>query len=278
MASSSPLQLTELSPTFSAYVASPQEANHMHKEIFVDNCYELSTPLPDKPFIIDAGANVGMFTIWQMRQRPNARILAFEPAPVTFEALQKNLHLHDITSDVDSSETTASETPSQPNVTLHQCGLGKEPHSSMTLTYYPKLPGSSTLFRSEKEMVRELVLEEWGMTPMDAMFEKPEEISIPIKRLSTFLRQEEVRTGKKLERIDLLKVDVEGAEVDVLEGLDDEDLKLVRNVTMEIFDVDGKLELAKQLLESKEFKVDCELAEWSPKRVKFWLVKGKREG
>lgn len=41
--------------------------------------------------ILDAGANIGFFTLWAARCVPNARILAIEPAPETYERLVENI-------------------------------------------------------------------------------------------------------------------------------------------------------------------------------------------
>lgn len=43
----------------------------------------------DDRFIVDAGANVGMFTIYAARKAPGARIGAIEPFPSTFERLER---------------------------------------------------------------------------------------------------------------------------------------------------------------------------------------------
>jgi FkbM family methyltransferase len=41
--------------------------------------------------IVDVGAHVGSFTVWAARRAPNARCLAVEPNPGTFELLQANI-------------------------------------------------------------------------------------------------------------------------------------------------------------------------------------------
>jgi FkbM family methyltransferase len=56
--------------------------------IFVQRCYRLWT---DCKTIVDAGANIGVFSIWAGRQLPQARIFALEPHPETFAKLQHNL-------------------------------------------------------------------------------------------------------------------------------------------------------------------------------------------
>lgn len=41
--------------------------------------------------ILDCGANVGIFSVWAAAQHPEARIIALEPFPETFVALQTNI-------------------------------------------------------------------------------------------------------------------------------------------------------------------------------------------
>ena len=59
------------------------------KEIFVDKIY--SQRLPDHPYIIDCGANIGLSVIYMKKQFPDAEIVAFEPDNQNFELLKKNV-------------------------------------------------------------------------------------------------------------------------------------------------------------------------------------------
>ncbi|GLC77763.1 hypothetical protein PLESTB_000958000 [Pleodorina starrii] len=58
---------------------------------------------------------------------------------------------------------------------------------------------------------------------------------------------------QRLQRIDLLKVDVERAELDVLYGISSDDWQLIRQVVMEVHDLDGRLDVVRALLESAGF-------------------------
>ena len=60
------------------------------KEIFIDECYYFEN-LPDRPMIVDCGANIGMATCFFKRLRPNAYVWAIEPSPGTVELLKENL-------------------------------------------------------------------------------------------------------------------------------------------------------------------------------------------
>ncbi len=57
-------------------------------QIFIHQCYRLWA---DCRTIVDAGANIGTFSVWAAMQLPESRILALEPYPETFARLQHNL-------------------------------------------------------------------------------------------------------------------------------------------------------------------------------------------
>jgi FkbM family methyltransferase len=59
------------------------------KEIFIDKIY--SQRLPEHPYIIDCGANIGLSVIYMKKEYPNAEIVAFEPDNQNFELLKKNV-------------------------------------------------------------------------------------------------------------------------------------------------------------------------------------------
>jgi FkbM family methyltransferase len=66
---------------------------HTLLEIFHERCYtpgHFYQPAPGDT-IVDAGANVGIFTFWASRQNPRGRILALEPFPENFALLERNV-------------------------------------------------------------------------------------------------------------------------------------------------------------------------------------------
>ncbi len=60
-----------------------------------------------------------------------------------------------------------------------------------------------------------------------------------------------------LEVVDLLKVDVERAELDVLRGIADGDWPKIRQLVMEVHDVNGALGAVRELLISKGSFATC---------------------
>jgi hypothetical protein len=62
----------------------------IYTEIFEQRCYlRHLRALPEAPVVVDIGANVGLFSLFVARERPAARIWAFEPMPDTLAAAQR---------------------------------------------------------------------------------------------------------------------------------------------------------------------------------------------
>jgi len=60
------------------------------REILERGIYEFETS-SDTPYIIDCGANIGLSVVYFARTFRNAEIVAFEPDPVVFECLKRNV-------------------------------------------------------------------------------------------------------------------------------------------------------------------------------------------
>ncbi|KAF6844458.1 amino acid adenylation domain-containing protein [Colletotrichum musicola] len=248
------VQLVNLADNFLCYTTSEGEAQFIYKEIFVDRCYD-GPKLSETPFVIDAGANVGMFSIYIKQKYPAAKILAFEPAPETFNVMRQNLKLHNVAEGVE----------------MHPYGLGPK-SSTEQLTYFPNLPGNSTLRPEEKEAVRKGVAESLGQEFADATFGNAQHLDVKIERLSHFLQ-----SYPDVDRIDLLKVDVEGVELGVLQGLDDEHWAKIRNVVLETMEQSGDRAAIEELLKSKGLTVTLEEAAWAPGANGVYMMTASRD-
>jgi len=78
-------------------VAVPRRLLHEFKEIFLEECYvsRLGVPVPEKPTIIDIGANAGFFTLFAASRYPGATILAYEPIESNYKQLARNVLLNE---------------------------------------------------------------------------------------------------------------------------------------------------------------------------------------
>jgi len=154
---------------FSISSLSSDSLTFLHREIFVDLAYYFSTSRTT-PVIIDGGSNIGVSIAFFKTLYPDARVLAFEPAPRAFELLQKNVG-------------------GVPGVELHRAALGR---SNSTVTFYE---------HDDEWMLRQSTRPE--RLTVDS------ETTVEQRRLSDFVT----------EPVDMVKLDVEGAEADVLDDL-----------------------------------------------------------
>ncbi|EIT82120.1 acyl-CoA oxidase [Aspergillus oryzae 100-8] len=243
------LRLVKLSDKFSCYARGENEARFIYHEIFEDHGYD-KVELPEAPFIVDVGANIGLFSLYMKEKYPLAKIIAFEPAPENFEALERNLAFHMVST-----------------VKAYPYALGASA-SFAPFKYFPNMPGNSTLNVEEKEYQIQLFKENYDQTFADDMFKDAKQIMVPVNRLSLFL----CLPHSNVEVIDLLKIDVEGTELEVLRGIDDRDWNKVRNIVMEVSNVKGGLDKVKQLLETKGFTVTYVAVRGIPELFKLFIV------
>jgi amino acid adenylation domain-containing protein/FkbM family methyltransferase len=218
------------------------ETEFVHREIFVDGAYSgHGLTLPPGAVVFDVGANIGLFSLWAHRQAPGVRLVAFEPIPAVADVLEANAALHGL------------------DASIHRAGLS-DVAETVEMTWYPHasvLSGRHAGTADEEAVVRSYLLgsEDLSAAQVEEILAerlRSQVVEAPLLRLSDVLRTEGV------ERIDLLKVDVEKAELEVLRGLDDDDWPKVRQVVAEVHDVDGRLAAVAELLESHGFRVATE--------------------
>ncbi|HEY0638323.1 MAG TPA: FkbM family methyltransferase [Pseudonocardiaceae bacterium] len=242
-------KLVELDPTLSVFASSAIEARFLHEEIFTEGCYD-DIVLPEHPFVVDVGANIGMFLLWVARRHPGAEVLAFEPMPDSVALARRNLELHGVT-----------------GVTLHEVALGAEAERDVVFTFYPMIPGNSTRYPEIKEVQKANMARTLAVKVVERMH-RGREVTVQVERLSAFLTADRP--------IDLLKLDVEGAEVDVLLGIDATHWPLVRQVVMEVQDLGGRLAAVRDVLRRNGFEVTVRVAPLIEEDNRAYLVHATR--
>ncbi len=214
-------KLVELGADLRVYASSAIEARFLYEEIFNEGCYD-DIGLPQRPYIVDVGANIGMFLVFIKKTYPDAEVLAFEPMPASVALARQNIELHGLD-----------------GVVLHQLALGSKPEQAVPFTYYPMIPGNSTRYPEIKEVQKANMAKTLAVKVVERMH-KGSEVAVDVERLSTFLD-----AGRP---VDLLKMDVEGAEPDVLLGIDADHWPLIRQIVMEVQDLDGRLAAVTDIL------------------------------
>lgn len=230
------------------------EVHFIYNEIFEERTYlKHGIELSDSSVIVDAGANVGLFSVFVKQEFPGARVLAFEPIPPIYEALRANLAARGIE-----------------GVETRRLALGRLPEAGVHFTFYPSLPGNSTRYPEQKKVGQDLTVQQIGQEAVDQIM-LGIDVEAEVERLSAVLA-EWAPTGP----IDLLKIDVEGAEFEVMEGLDAADWARVQQVIIEVQDLEGRLDKITGMLDEQGFSVTVERAANLPEEFRYSMVYATR--
>jgi FkbM family methyltransferase len=160
-------------------------------QIYIHGCYSLPV---DCKLIVDAGANIGLFSIWAARKAPAARLLSLEPSPATYEALGRNVRDNELAKRISTFPLALAGTTGpremrvsgdSPNHMLVSAGAGHEERT----------------------------------------------VPIECETLASFFDLNKIKT------IDLLKMDIEGAEYEVLQSTSHSVLGRVAAILLEYHDV-----------------------------------------
>ena len=153
-------------------------------QVLVHDQYHAKQFLKEDAIVIDAGANIGAFSVFAAHIAPKGRIYAFEPARKTFELLRE-------------------DTANYPQVTCVPLGLGDTPTEKKIFVDEDRLGDSvfedSPFLHNGQTIV--VGMEKSGVPEM-----------AKITTLDGFV------SGNNLPRIDFIKIDTEGYEAMILRG------------------------------------------------------------
>jgi FkbM family methyltransferase len=220
------------------------ETEFVYRELFEQDAYlRHGIVLEPGACVFDVGANIGLFALFVALRAPGARVFAFEPIPPIHDTLKLNAQLHDL------------------DLEAFDVALGSS-EGSAHFTYYQNATIISGQFAEgvqDREAVRQYLLarERGGIAEADLadILEdrlKTQDFVCSIKTLSQVIRQ----TG--VARIDLLKIDVEKSELDVLLGIEPEHWPLIRQIVVEVHDLEDRAQQIEALLSDRGFEVIAE--------------------
>ena len=189
--------------------------------------------------VLDVGANVGVATLLFALHCRAAAVHCFEPVAPIAALLRENVR-------------------GLGACKVHEYGLSRAPGRA-AITYYPQSAAMSGLHANpaRDRAMAEQVLINFGATPEQAKGRladryEVQTLSCELRTLSEVLREE------ALERIDLLKIDVEGAELDVLDGIEPPDWPRIGQIVLEVHDEGSRGETTRRRLEQHGFHVEHE--------------------
>lgn len=79
-------------PPYTIEYSNSEEYHYLKREIWSGHCYYTELEVEDRaPVIVDAGAHIGISTLYFAKHFPTAQIIAIEPNPITRELLENNI-------------------------------------------------------------------------------------------------------------------------------------------------------------------------------------------
>jgi FkbM family methyltransferase len=207
--------------------------------------------------VFDVGANIGVFSALVFQQLSgDVRIYAFEPIPPVYRVLRLN-----------TEEVFGNCVKALP------FGLSNQ-NAEISFSYFPQMTGWSSChrdqesFSEEKKRIREVLYHSIRAAVIYPELQVASETTVnhtidyilnvcstvetyecTVRKLSSIIDEE------KVERIDLLKIDVEGAELDVFEGIDQNHWPMIRQVSLESDNYMKHEPMIRKMLESNGFRV-----------------------
>ena len=215
------------------------ETRALFEEIFGEQIYlQNGIVLDDDCCVFDVGANIGLFTLFIHDRYPGARVYAFEPVPPIFDVLRSNIALYDV------------------GAVALPYGLSSR-EMTTEIQYYPRMSVNSGLYAdaaTELSVTKRFLgnLSDDTAPYIEEILEGKFEAETYPCRIKT-LAQVIAETG--VGRIDLLKLDVEKSELDVLAGIGEENWPIIRQIVVEVHDIDDRISKMSGLLDERGF--DC---------------------
>ena len=147
--------------------------------IEADTCIRALEGIP-QPRIFDIGANIGTFTTWMAAVFPGGRVYSFEPQRAVFQMLTGNVAINNLY-----------------NVYTYNMGLGAED------TY---------IEFQEPNYFKHCDFGTFTLNTTEYVERTDDTMVVEIRTVDSFM------STYQIDRVDLLKIDVEGMDLDVLRG------------------------------------------------------------
>jgi 31-O-methyltransferase len=216
----------------------PEETSLQYRDIVATRAYlQHGLALAPGAVVFDVGANIGISALFFHWEAADVTVHAFEPAPLMYEALVRNVAAHGVRG------------------ATYRCALGREPGTAR-LAFYPLVTAMSSLYADrdhDAEVTRTFLVnsgfDQYDVDDLMAGRHVTEEQACEVRTLSDVVAEAGV------DRIDLLKINVEKAECDVMAGIAEADWPRVRQLVMQVHDLDGRVAAVERDLAARGYEV-----------------------
>jgi FkbM family methyltransferase len=233
------------------------ETQFLYDEIFVKQTYlRHGLALLDDSIVFDVGANIGVFSLFVAARCPYATIYSFEPVQPIFRILERNMR------------------PFANRTHLFCCGLS-DVTKIVSFTYYPGYTTMSVNCEYADTVADRALIKRYLFSRRpppegheDATSDRDLEALLDYRfreeHCDCQLRpMSDIIDAHNVQRIDLLKIDVQRAEACVINGIREEHWPLVKQIAMEVHDESeaassGRLQMLTELLRARGFRVTVE--------------------
>lgn len=260
------------------------EARVLYHEIFTSGTYlKHGITLHKNDCIFDVGANIGMFSLYATGICQELKLFAFEPVPEIYSVLQKNISDHLSGQDVhlfnfgisDKNRTVDFQYNTSLSITAGMYAADLEKGNQKNKSIYQWLQAlladfskSANRFNRiskylihclQKPVVKVLVFPFLLIPLIGYLFF----LRITMKKVICGLQTlSSVINENHVEMIDLCKIDVEGSEWDVLQGIEKHHWHLFKQFIIEVHNLDNRVVLIQNLLEQNGFEVIIDQEDW----------------
>ncbi len=223
------------------------ETDFLYKELFVDRVYlKNGIQLTGASVVVDIGANIGLFAVFLQEQFPGCKIVLVEPSPVLCEIIRANTNA--FADQVQVVQKGISNARKEADFTFYAGYSILSGFKADAAKDAQFLRGGikSQLSRLRLSPERE---EEFIASLMEGKLSDPQCFKAELISLDDLI------TAQDLQRIDLLKIDAEGCEMEILMGVGASNWPKIKQLVMEVHDAEGCM-LGKivELIEAHGFK------------------------
>ena len=209
-----------------------RDTRYIYDEIYINQIYYHSAMrMPRHPVVMDIGANIGLYSIWASQRYQPKAIYCYEASPQTYAYLKDNTGRY-----IDSEIT---------QINAINRAVARTAGETLKLHQSPLVSGISTLLESSKV--------DW----VPKLADSGEIITHEV--LTTTVSTEIATHG--IERVDLLKIDVEGYFMEVLAGIDAADFAKISNVVAEVEyaeELGVTLQSVEGFLKARGYTTECD--------------------